>query len=150
MTTTATPFTTVHHVCVVVEDIDAAVAYYESIGIGPWQDFGALEFPESTLSPEELATLTYRFCNLNNFQLQLCEPAPGTTLKRRFLEEHGPGVYHIAFSVPEIEEAERSALERGMRIGERCRTANGSGFTYFDTADQAGVVLELRSQWKSD
>ncbi len=33
------PFRELHHVCVVVRDIDQSVAYYESIGIGPWQDY---------------------------------------------------------------------------------------------------------------
>ena len=29
-------FNHLHHVCIVVHDIDRAQAYYESIGIGPW------------------------------------------------------------------------------------------------------------------
>jgi catechol 2,3-dioxygenase-like lactoylglutathione lyase family enzyme len=32
------PFRKLHHVCVVVHDINAAQRYYESVGIGPWQD----------------------------------------------------------------------------------------------------------------
>ena len=35
------PFDAVHHVCIVVPDIDAAIAFYEKVGIGGWQDFHA-------------------------------------------------------------------------------------------------------------
>jgi catechol 2,3-dioxygenase-like lactoylglutathione lyase family enzyme len=48
-------FRHVHHVCIVVPDIQAAVSYYESIGIGPWKDFPPLgDLPVSSLNREEL------------------------------------------------------------------------------------------------
>ena len=37
-----TPFHELHHICIVVRDIDASVAWYESAGIGPWQDYPPL------------------------------------------------------------------------------------------------------------
>jgi len=40
------PFRQLHHICLVVHDIDAAIAYYEGLGIGPWQDY-----PRSASSP---------------------------------------------------------------------------------------------------
>ncbi len=45
-------------------------------------------------------TLRYRCVNLENFQLQLCEPPEGDTPQRRFLETHGEGVFHLGFTVP--------------------------------------------------
>ena len=36
------PFRQLHHICLVVHDIDAVIAYYEGIGIGPWQDYPPL------------------------------------------------------------------------------------------------------------
>ena len=39
---TTTPFRQLHHICLVVHDIDATQAYYESIGIGPWQEYPPL------------------------------------------------------------------------------------------------------------
>jgi methylmalonyl-CoA/ethylmalonyl-CoA epimerase len=141
-------FHRVHHICVVVPDIEAAVRYYESIGIGPWKDFPPLaDLPDSSLTRDELQSLIYKSCDLDNIQLQLCQPLPGTTRKWRFLEMRGGGVYHIGFGVPDINEAEAECLKLGLDIGERCRKADGQGFTYFDSADQAGVVLEIRSNW---
>ena len=33
------PFAQLHHLCIVVHDIDRAQRYYESVGIGPWRDY---------------------------------------------------------------------------------------------------------------
>lgn len=147
MTTKPAIFQTLHHVCIVVPDIAAAVAYYESIGIGPWTDFPPLGDLDSNLTREELESLTYKSCNLSGIQLQLCEPAAGTTGKRKFLEEHGAGVFHLGFSVPSIDEGEQAARELGLQVSDWGRVADGVGFTYFDTANEAGVVLEIRSDW---
>jgi catechol 2,3-dioxygenase-like lactoylglutathione lyase family enzyme len=32
-------FSRAHHICIVVADIDAAIAYYEDLGIGGWQSY---------------------------------------------------------------------------------------------------------------
>jgi len=34
-----TPFRQLHHICIVVRDIDRSVAYYESVGVGPWRGY---------------------------------------------------------------------------------------------------------------
>ena len=46
-------FDTLHHICVVVHDIEKAKAYYQSIGIGPWQDYPPLsEYTELSVASE--------------------------------------------------------------------------------------------------
>ena len=37
-----TLFRHLHHICLVVHDIDRSVAYYESVGVGPWRDYPPL------------------------------------------------------------------------------------------------------------
>jgi len=139
-------FTKLHHICVVVADIDRAQRYYESAGIGPWHDYPPLhEYTELDVpDPDGFRALKYRYTLIGDQQLQLCEPGPGQTPQRRFLEEHGEGVFHIGFEVPDADAADADAARRGIGVLMRGRRVNGSGFTYFDTADQAGVVLEIR------
>ena len=68
----STPFARVHHICIAVHDIDAAIAYYESVGIGPWHDypplaeFTTLEVPD----PDGFRKLVYRYAWIGDFQLQ--------------------------------------------------------------------------------
>lgn len=141
-------FDTLHHICIVVKDVDAACAYYESIGIGPWHDFPTLEpFRHELRAPDADAFigLKFRYANLGNVQLQLCAPPPETTEQRRFLDTHGEGVFHLGFSVKEVDAVEAKAQAMGLRPLLRGRKPDRSGFTYFDTREQAGVMLQVRS-----
>ena len=67
-------FDKLHHICIVVHDIDKAQAYYDSIGIGPWESYPPLaEYEELQVpSPKGFMAMQYRICNLPNVQLQLC------------------------------------------------------------------------------
>ena len=58
---------------------------------------------------DDFMKLHYRFTNLGNVQLQLCAPPPGNTLQRQFLDEHGEGVFHLGFTVPDCDAAEEQA-----------------------------------------
>ncbi|WP_137921367.1 VOC family protein [Hydrogenophaga sp. 2FB] len=142
-------FRNLHHVCIVVRDMTASVRYYESIGVGPWHDFPSLEtFRHDLQVPDADAFLKlhYRYANLDNVQLQLCEPAPGNTPQRRFLETQGEGVFHLGFTVPDCDAAESQGLNAGLSVLMHGRKPDGGGFTYFETAHRgAGVTLEVRA-----
>lgn len=141
-----TPFRTLHHVCIVVHDLEAAVAYYESLGVGPWFDYpkGAayvrFEVPNRAASD----AMRYKCVDLGNVQLQLCQPPMLECPQRRFLDEHGEGVYHLGFEVADLDEAEGAMRERGVDVVASGRRTDKSGFAYFDTRPAAGVTLEVR------
>ena len=143
-------FHTLHHVCIVVEDMQHAVEFYESIGIGPWQPFPSLEpFRHELEVPDadDFMKLEYRFADLGNVQLQLCAPPKDSnTLQRRFLDEHGEGVFHLGFSVDDCDRAEAYNRSLGLAPKLRGRLPNRNGFTYFDTDERgAGVILQVRA-----
>lgn len=140
-------FRKLHHICIVVHDIDAAQAYHESIGIGPWEAYPPLAEYEELQVPslEGFRSMQYRICNLPNVQMQLCQPNLDPSPQRRFLEEKGEGVFHIGFEVPDADAAEAAAEGDGMAVMMRGRRANRTGFTYYDTAEGAGVVLLTRA-----
>ncbi len=136
-----------HHVCIVVHDIDRTQAYYESIGVGPWQvypplaDYTDLETP----SRDGFLAMQYRVCNLPDVQLQLCQPNSAPSPQRVFLDTKGEGVFHLGFEVPDADAAQRAAEAVGLGQLMRGRRTNGTGFNYYDTQDSAGVVLLTRA-----
>ena len=140
-----TPFRELHHICIVVRDIDASVAFYESIGIGPWQDYPPLtEYTRLEVpNPDAFYALKYKLANVGNVQLQLCQPPELDCPQRRFLDSRGEGVYHIGFE-SDLDDADAAAAGLGLNVLARGQRDNGSGFIYFDTADDAGVVLLAR------
>lgn len=140
-----TPFRELHHICLVVRDIEASVAFYESIGIGPWQDYPPLtEYTRLTVpNPDAFYALKYKLANVGGAQLQLCQPPELDCPQRRFLDSRGEGVYHIGFE-SDLDDAATAAEDLGLNVLARGQRDNGSGFIYFDTADDAGVVLLAR------
>jgi catechol 2,3-dioxygenase-like lactoylglutathione lyase family enzyme len=141
----ASSFQTLHHICIVVRDLDRAAAYYESIGVGPWQDYPPLtEYTTLTVPNEDAFLATkYKFVNLGNVQLQLCEPPELDCPQRRFLDAKGEGVFQLGFEA-ELESAVADATAVGLDVLMRGERDNGSGFVYFDTLADAGVVLMNR------
>lgn len=141
-------FKKLHHVCIVVRDIETAVAYYQSVGIGPWQDYPPLsQFTELEVpNPDAFHRLTYKYADIANMQIQLCQPSEMDSPQRRFLDKHGEGVFHLGFEVPDCDAGEKAGQAMGLKVQMRGRRPNRSGFTYFDTAGHAGgVVLEIRA-----
>jgi methylmalonyl-CoA/ethylmalonyl-CoA epimerase len=144
--TSAHPFRNLHHICIVVHDLDRAVAYYERIGMGPWFDYpkGTAYVDFEVPNREASNAMRYKCLDLDNVQLQLCQPSHLDSPQRRFLDQHGEGVYHLGFEVPDRDAAESSARRLGLAVTARGKRADGTGFAYFDTREGAGVVLEVR------
>jgi catechol 2,3-dioxygenase-like lactoylglutathione lyase family enzyme len=140
-------FDKLHHICIVVHDIDKAQDYYDSIGIGPWESYPPLaEYEELQVpSPEGFRAMQYRICNMPNVQFQLCQPNGDPSPQRIHLDANGEGVFHIGFEVPDADAAETKAQSDGLSVLMRGRRENRTGFTYYDTADKAGVILLTRA-----
>ena len=47
------PFDKLHHICIVVRDIDRTQAYFESIGIAPWTEYPPLTENEDLQVPDK-------------------------------------------------------------------------------------------------
>lgn len=137
-------FNKLHHICLVVHDIDKTQAYYESIGVGPWiaypplVEYEALDVP----SREGFMAMQYRICNMPNIQLQLCQPDHNPSPQRLHLDSKGEGVFHLGFEVPDADAAEAAS---GIAVKMKGRRENRTGFTYYDTAGDAGVILLTRA-----
>ncbi len=85
-----------------------------------------------------------RWAQIGPVQLQLVQPGEGRSIYKDFLEKNGEGVFHLGFVVPDIDAAEAGIKDSSLKVISRGRRANGSGFAYFDTADQCGVTLLVR------
>lgn len=140
-------FRKLHHICVVVHDLERAEAYYSRLGFGPFYDYpkkgpyAELEVP----NPAASAAMKYRCADLDNVQLQLCMPGELDSPQRRYLLEHGESVYHLGFEVPDIDAGVQAGLDAGLGIIARGKRVDGGGFCYFDTRTHAGTILEIRT-----
>ena len=140
------PFSTLHHLSVVVRDIDKAVEYYESLGIGPFVDYPPLtDYVKLNVKDENgFFNLRFKCAQVGPVEIQLCQPGDGWTPYKEFLETKGEGVYHLGFVVDDVDQAEVELKEKGIGVISSGRRRDGSGYSYMDTASQAGVVLLVR------
>jgi methylmalonyl-CoA/ethylmalonyl-CoA epimerase len=146
------PFGALHHVCIVVPDIDAAIRFYESVGIGDWQDFPDLtRFTDLDVPDRDgFLALKYKYTDAPGVQIQLCEPGPGATPQRKFLERTGGGVFHVGFVVDNVDEATEEVEANGLKTWMYGRRPDRTGFTYFEIPAIAGVTLEIRQSLASE
>jgi methylmalonyl-CoA/ethylmalonyl-CoA epimerase len=135
-----------HHICIVVNDIETTKSYYESIGIGPWVEYPPLvEYTKLNVVDEKgFFDTRFVFTHVGNLQLQLAQPGEGKTIYKDFLETKGEGVFHIGFEVDEIDTVEQQLTKKEVKVLASGRRDDGSGFSYLDTREDAGVTLLVR------
>ena len=140
------PFSKLHHISIVVKDIDSAVKFYESIGIGPFESYPPIkEYVKIDVPDKEgFYDLMIKCARIGTVDLQLIQPGKGKSLYKDYLEKRGEGVYHLGFVVEDIDGSEAEVQALGLGVISSGRRENGSGFSYLDTADKAGVTLLLR------
>jgi catechol 2,3-dioxygenase-like lactoylglutathione lyase family enzyme len=142
----AKPFSVLHHLSLVVRDIDAAVRFLESLGIGPFFDYPPMKEYTRLQVPEEegFFNTVIKCAMIGPVQLQVVQPGEGRSIYKDFLEKKGEGIFHLGFVVDDIERSEAEARSMGLEVISSGRRDNGSGFAYFDTVESCGITLLLR------
>ena len=134
---------------VVVRDIDATIRVLtEVFGIGP---FRVVHCPPPERqnqqylrgSPARFHTCQ-AFADLGGFELELIQPIEGTTIWSEFLEQHGPGIHHIRFNTPDLEEVVAALKVRGIgTTQEGAGIREGTYWANFDTEALLGFIIEI-------
>ena len=123
-----------HHVAVVVRDMDKAVEYYQSLGIG-------------IIEPEFIdAGCKFRNVQMGSMILELVQPIEGESAEKEFLNKRGEGVHHIGYSVDDFDKETAKLAEKGVSIIIGGKIPTGGGWAYFDTRKGGNVIIEL-IQW---
>jgi len=139
----------VDQLCFLVDDIDRGMATYSQL-------FGATQWRIYRYGPDTIPALGYRgepgrfsfWVALSDCdpQIELIESIEGPSIYTEWIEQRGLGFHHIGHFTTSLD-ADAAALEQhGMAISQwgRGYGLDGDGaFTYLDSLDQLGVVVEL-------
>jgi len=142
------PFSIVHQIGVIVRDIDEAVAFYEDLGIGPFESpKGPAPIFERQMYGKPAPDVKNRISTtqMGAVQLELVQPVSGKSLQMDFLERNGEGVNHLAFLVNDLDGEVAKLVQKGFRVISSGKTVR-STFAYLDTDKVGGIVFELIQQ----
>lgn len=98
--------TSIHHVGLAVEDLDAAVATYERL-------FGARLEHRSRVEEQGVEAASLR---VGESRVELLGALGADTPVGRFLAKRGPGMHHVAYEVGDIGAALQGLAEAGAEL----------------------------------
>ncbi len=137
---------------IIVRNLKEAVANYEAIGIGPWEisaldnsipPFGDLKI-DGKEPAEKGPIIKTAMISIYGMELELIEPVTDTKYKK-WLEEHGPGIHHVAFDTETPYEQLLAGWKEknGKEPWVRGQGINGAmDFSYLDLRDELGLIVE--------
>ena len=99
-------FNFVHHVRILVHNADDMVRYME-------KNFGMEPVKVQVYEQRGMKNAIYQVGQTN---LEFTEPLDSGAKMAHFLEQEGPGVYHIAFGVDNIIQAAKDLASHGPRV----------------------------------
>jgi methylmalonyl-CoA/ethylmalonyl-CoA epimerase len=148
MTPQKSSFAKLHHVGVVVSDIKKAIAYFESLGIGPFGEPGrpavfTVPFKGKLHGrPAEWQT-TIANARMGDVELELLEPTEGAQALQESLDATGEGLHHIGFITDDLEREKANFKKAGIGIW----TEGGAdaGFFYTDPSPVGNLAIEFRT-----
>lgn len=136
------PFEKVHHVGVVVEDMEKARAHFNSLGMGPFEPL-ELSPSEGLLRGKRLITTPIiSMGTVGGIVIELLQPTEEDSLAKEFYESKGEGIHHIAFLVDDIDRETEKLAAKGVRVIFSQKFGKG-GCAFFDTGQVGGVYVEL-------
>ncbi|MEO5965324.1 MAG: methylmalonyl-CoA epimerase [Candidatus Limnocylindrales bacterium] len=124
----------VHHVAVIVRDIDAALGF--------WRDM--LGLPVELVLPIEHDRVTIAFLTVGESRMELVQPTDDTTGVARFLASKGEGFHHVCFEVTNIAETLLRLEIDGLELIDTVARKGAEGpVAFLHPRSCHGVLVEL-------
>jgi len=138
-------FKKLHHVGVVVKDIDKAITYFEKLGIGPFagpdgKKTIAVSFNGELHGKPAAWITTISNAELGDVQLELLEPTKGAQALKESLDKTGEGLHHIGFITDNLEAEAANFKKAGIGIWTQAK----GEFLYSDPSPVGGIAIEFR------
>lgn len=125
----------INHLAIVVEDVNAALAF--------WRD--ALGLPLGKVERNEGEEVDIAFLPLGESEIELLAPTNATSGIARYLAKRGAGMHHICLEVEDIEATMARLVAHGIElINDQPKTnAEGIRYCFVHPKSAFGVMVEL-------
>ncbi len=121
------------HVGIVVKDLKKTIKYYRSLDIFdiPPQNEVVMEGRKVKIIGAD--------ASLGELWIEVFQPVSGDSIQQKFLDEHGEGINHIGFEVPNLERARAIMTKKGVPVAFHIKDTA----TYYDTGEYGNMLIEL-------
>ncbi|MEC9309059.1 MAG: VOC family protein [Chloroflexota bacterium] len=129
-------FNSVHHVRILVYNADDMVEYMEN-------NFNMIPIKVQIYEGRGMKNAIYKVGETN---LEITEPLDMNSRMGEYLQREGPGVYHIAFGVDEIENAAKALAANGNKMrgeGGLIKSAEGYLTANIDPESSLGFPFQI-------
>jgi methylmalonyl-CoA/ethylmalonyl-CoA epimerase len=124
----------IDHIAIAVNSVDEALKDYQSV-----LNIDRLEFEVVPNEKVKVAML-----ELQDTRIELMEPTSSDSPIRKFLNERGEGIHHIAITADDIEKDVAKASAKGMKMLGGLRSGSyGRRITFIHPKSLHGVLTEL-------
>lgn len=129
--------THIEHIGIAVEDLDAAIKYYEEI-------IGLECYAIEEVEDQKVKTA---FFQVGDTKIELLASTDPEGPVGKFLEKKGPGIHHLAFAVPDVNKALEDAAGKGVRLIDSSgrKGAEGLNIGFLHPKSTFGVLTEFCS-----
>jgi methylmalonyl-CoA/ethylmalonyl-CoA epimerase len=140
----SSPFSRGYQVGVVVRNIEKAVDFYESLGIGPFVEGPSADAVERKVYGKDTnMRLKGLIAQMGNIEFELLQPVGGESLHKEFLDEKGEGIIHICSYTDDLDGELAKLTEKGFKVVHSAVFSDGGKCAYIDTREVGGFFLEL-------
>ena len=121
------------HVGVAVANLEDAAAFY--------RDVLGLE-PRPTATADDATIMSFA---LGDVEVELLEPLVPDSPIGRFLARRGPGIHHLCYRVPDLDQALARCRASGLRLVDESPRggAHGRRVAFLHPKSTAGILIEL-------
>ena len=124
----------IDHIAIAVNSVDEALKDYQSV-----LNIDRLEFEVVPNEKVKVAML-----ELQDTRIELMEPTSSDSPIKKFLNERGEGIHHIAITADDIEKDVAKASAKGMKMLGGLRSGSyGRRVTFIHPKSLHGVLTEL-------
>ena len=109
--------THIEHLGIAVKSLEASIPYYENI-------LGMKCYNIEEVADQKVRTA---FFKVGQTKIELLEPTSPESTIAKFIENKGEGIHHIAFAVPDTNEALNELASKEVRLIDKCARPGAEG-----------------------
>jgi methylmalonyl-CoA/ethylmalonyl-CoA epimerase len=127
-------FSRVHHVAIIVRDIEASLGFYRD----------TLGLPVGLVLPIASDEVIIAFLEVGETKIELVQPTSDATGVARFLEKKGEGFHHVCFETPDVDATLDELGAAGVEVIDTAARRGAEGpVAFLHPRSCNGVLVEL-------